>query len=139
MNASERIDKLIAGLTDWRGRTFASVRKSILAADREIIEEWKWMGSPVWSRDGMIAVANAHKDKVKLTFAYGASLPDPDKLFNAGLEGNARRAIDYLEGDRVNERALKNLVRTAIDYNQSKLKKKAPAGTRAKARKSKKR
>ena len=139
MNASERIDQLIAGLTDWRGKTFASVRKSILATDREIIEEWKWMGSPVWSRDGMIAVANAHKDKVKLTFAYGASLPDPDKLFNAGLEGNARRAIDYLEGDRVNERALKNLVRTAIDYNQSKLKKKAPAGTRAKARKSKKR
>jgi hypothetical protein len=139
MNASERIDKLIAGLTDWRGKTFASVRKSILAADREIIEEWKWMGSPVWSRDGMIAVANAHKGKVKLTFAYGASLPDPDKLFNAGLEGNARRAIDYLEGDRVDERALKNLVRAAIDYNRSKLKKKAPAGARAKARKSKKR
>ena len=139
MNASERIDKLIAGLTDWRGKTFASLRKSILAADREIIEEWKWMGSPVWSRDGMIAVANAHKDKVKLTFAYGASLPDPDKLFNAGLEGNARRAIDYLEGDRVNERALKNLVRAAIDYNQSKLKKKAPARTRAKVRKSNKR
>ena len=139
MNASERIDQLIAGLTDWRGKTFASVRKSILAADREIIEEWKWMGSPVWSRDGMIAVANAHKDKVKLTFAYGASLPDPDKLFNAGLEGNARRAIDYLEGDRVNERALKNLIRAAIDYNQSKLKKKAPARTRAKVRKSNKR
>jgi len=139
MNASERIDQLIAGLTDWRGKTFASVRKSILAADREIIEEWKWMGSPVWSRDGMIAVANAHKDKVKLTFAYGASLPDPDKLFNAGLEGNARRAIDYLEDDRVNERALKNLVRAAIDYNQSKLKKKAPARTRAKVRKSNKR
>ena len=139
MNASERIDQLIAGLTDWRGKTFASVRKSILAADREIIEEWKWMGSPVWSRDGMIAVANAHKDKVKLTFAYGASLPDPDKLSNAGLEGNARRAIDYLEGDRVDERALKNLVRAAIDYNQSKLKKKAPARTRAKVRKSNKR
>ena len=139
MNASERIDQLIAGLTDWRGKTFASVRKSILAADREIIEEWKWMGSPVWSRDGMIAVANAHKDKVKLTFAYGASLPDPDKLFNAGLEGNARRAIDYLEGDRVDERALKNLVRAAIYYNRSKLKKKAPARTRAKVRKSNKR
>jgi hypothetical protein len=139
MNASQRIDQLIAGLTDWRGKTFASLRKSILAADREIIEEWKWMGSPVWSRDGMIAVANAHKGKVKLTFAYGASLPDPDKLFNAGLEGNARRAIDLFEGDRVNERALKNLVRAAIDYNQSKLKKNAPAGTRAKARKSKKR
>jgi hypothetical protein len=136
MNASERIDQLIAGLADWRGKTFASVRKSILAADREIIEEWKWMGSPVWSRDGIIAVANAHKGKVKLTFDYGARLPDPDKLFNAGLEGNQRRAIDFFEGDKINERALKNLVRAAIDYNQSKSKKKAPARTQAKARKS---
>ena len=100
MNPSKRIDQLIAGITDWRGKTFASIRKSILEADREIIEEWKWMGSPVWSRDGMIAVANAHKGKVKLTFAHGASLPDPDKLFNAGLEGNARRAIDFLEAER---------------------------------------
>jgi hypothetical protein len=136
MNPSERIDRLIAELTDWRGKTFAAIRKSILAADREIIEEWKWMGSPVWSRDGLIAVANAHKGKVKLTFAYGASLPDPGKLFNAGLDGNARRAIDFFEGDKINERALKNIVRAAIDYNQSKLKKKAAA--RAKARKSKK-
>ena len=95
MKPSERIDQLIAELTDWHGKTFAGVRKSILEADREIIEEWKWMGSPVWSRDGIIAVANAHKGKVKLTFAHGASLPDPDKLFNAGLEGNARRAIDF--------------------------------------------
>ena len=138
MNPSERIDKLIAELTDWRGKTFAGVRKSILAADREIIEEWKWMGSPVWSRDGIIAVANAHKGKVKLTFAYGASLPDPDKLFNAGLEGNMRRAIDFFEGDKVNERALKTLVRAAVEYNQTKKKKKAPSGTRAKAPKSKK-
>jgi len=136
MNASQRIDQMIAELTDWRGKTFASVRKAVLAADREIIEEWKWMGSPVWSRDGLIAVANAHKAKVKLTFAYGASLTDPDKLFNAGLEGNARRAIDFLEGDKVNERALKDLVRAAIDYNQAK--KKAPA-KRTKAPKSKKR
>jgi len=135
MNPSQRIDRLIAGLTDWRGETFAGVRKSILEADPEIIEEWKWMGSPVWSRDGMIAVADAHKGKVKLTFAYGASLPDPDKLFNASLEGNARRAIDFFEGDKINARALKNLVRAAIDYNQSRKKKKAPAGTRAKARK----
>jgi hypothetical protein len=88
--------------------------------------------------DGLIAVANAHKGKVKLTFAYGASLPDPDKLFNAGLEGNARRAIDFFEGDKINERAQKNLVRAAVDYNQIKLKKKAPAGTRAKVRKSNK-
>jgi hypothetical protein len=138
MNASQRIDELIAGITDWRGKTFAAVRKSILAADREIIEEWKWMGSPVWSRDGMIAVANAHKGKVKLTFAYGASLPDPEKLFNAGLEGNMRRAIDFLEGDKINERALKNLVRAAIEYNQAKKKKKAPTRPRAKVSKSKK-
>lgn len=138
MNASKRIDKLIAKLTDWRGKIFASVRKSILAADRNIIEEWKWMGSPVWSRDGMIAVANAHKEKVKLTFSHGAKLGDPDKLFNAGLGGNLWRAIDFLEGDKVDARALKNLVRAAIDYNQSKLKKKVQARARAKVRKSKK-
>jgi hypothetical protein len=122
MNPSEHIDRLIAGITDWRGKTFAAIRKAILAADPEIIEEWKWMGSPVWSRDGMIAVANAHKGKVKLTFAYGAKLKDPDKLFNAGLEGNARRAIDFFEGDKINERALKNLARAAVDYNQAKKK-----------------
>jgi hypothetical protein len=138
MNPSQRIDQLIAEITDWRGKTFASVRKSILAADREIIEEWKWMGSPVWSHDGIIAVGNAHKGKVKLTFAHGASLPDPDKLFNAGLEGNRWRAIDFFEGDTINERALQDLVRAAVDYNQSKLKKKAPAGPRAKVHKRKK-
>jgi hypothetical protein len=132
MTPSERIDQLIAGLTDWRGKTFASIRKSILAADREITEEWKWRGSPVWSHDGMIAVANAHKDKVKLTFSHGARLPDPDRLFNAGLEGGTWRAIDFFEGDKINERALKNLVRTAVDYNQTKLKRNASAGTRSK-------
>jgi len=137
MNPSERIDQLIAGIRDWRGKTFAGVRKCILGADREIIEEWKWMGSPVWYRDGMIAVANAHKGKVKLTFLHGAKLQDPDKLFNAGLEGNARRAIDFLEGDKINERALKRLIRAAIEYNQRKLKK-VPAGTRTKAVRSKK-
>jgi len=131
MNPSERIDQLIARLTDWRGKTLASVRKSILEADREIIEEWKWMGSPVWSHDGMIAVGNAHKNKVKLTFSHGASLPDPDKLFNAGLGGNMWRAIDFFEGDKINELALKTLVRAAVDYNQINLKRKAPAGTRA--------
>jgi hypothetical protein len=144
MDASECIDQLIAEITDWRGKTFASVRKSILAADPEIVEEWKWMGSPVWSRNGMIAVANAHKGKVKLTFAHGAHLADPDKLFNAGLEGNARRAIDFFEGDKVNALALKNLVRSAIAYNQGNLKKnapaskKAPASTRAKVQKAQK-
>jgi hypothetical protein len=138
MNPSERIDQLIAGLPDWRGKTLAAIRKTILDADRDIIEEWKWMGSPVWSRDGMIAVGNAHKDKVKLTFSHGASLPDPGKIFNAGLGGNAWRAIDLLEGDKIDERALKNLIRAAIDYNQAKLKKKTPAGARAEAQKSKK-
>ena len=138
MNPSELIDELIAKLTDWRGKTLASIRKSILEADREVIEEWKWMGSPVWSHDGMIAVGNAHKDKVKLTFAHGASLADPDKLFNAGLGGNQWRAIDFFQGDKINVRALKNLVRAAVDYNQVKLKRKAPAATRAKAAKSKK-
>jgi hypothetical protein len=137
-SASALIDQLIAKLADWRGKTLASVRKAILEADPEIIEEWKWMGSPVWSHDGMIAVGNAHKDKVKLTFAHGASLPDPDKLFNAGLGGNAWRAIDLFDGDKINERALKNLVRAAVEYNQTKLTRKAPAGTRAKIHKSKK-
>src|SRR5712672_478647 len=133
MNPSQRIDQLIAGITDWRGKIFAGVRKTILEADREIIEEWKWMGSPVWSRDGIIAVANAHKGKVKLTFMYGAKLADPDKLFNAGLEGNARRAIDFFEGDKINELALKNLIRAAVEYNQGKSKKKAPAKKKATA------
>ena len=133
MTPSEQIDQLIAGLTDWRGNTLAGVRKAILEVDGEIIEEWKWMGSPVWSRDGMIAVGNAHKDKVKLTFSQGASLPDPGKLFNAGLDGKVWRAIDLFEGDELNERALKELVRAAIDFNQAKKKKKAPAGARAKA------
>jgi hypothetical protein len=140
MDASEQIDRLIAGITDWRGKTLASVRKTILAADQEIIEEWKWMGSPVWSRDGIVAVGNAHEGKVKLTFMYGAKLADPDKLFNAGLEGNERRAIDFLEGDKVNVSALKNLIRTAIEYNQTKKsKKKAPAAKATKAGKAKKR
>jgi hypothetical protein len=127
MTPSEKIDQLIAGITDWRGKTFASLRKTILEADSEIVEQWKWMGSPVWERDGIIAVANAHKGKVKLTFMYGARLADPERLFNAGLEGNERRAIDFLEGDKINTRALKKLVRAAIDYNRGKAKKKAPA------------
>src|SRR5665213_1816253 len=141
MSASETIDRLIEGITDWRGKTFAAVRKAILEADKEIIEEWKWMGSPVWSRDGMIAVANAHKGNVKLTFAHGAKLADPDKLFNAGLDGNMRRAIDFREGAKVDAAALRELVRAAIEHNQTKLKKnakKAPEGTPAKARKPKK-
>jgi hypothetical protein len=138
MNPSERIDQLIAKLTDWRGKTLAGIRKSILEADREMIEEWKWMGSPVWSHDGIVALANAHQGKVKLTFAQGASLPDPDKLFNAGLGGKAWRAIDFFEGDAINERALKTLIRAAVEHNQGKLRKKAVGrGTPGKVGKSK--
>jgi hypothetical protein len=123
VNPSQQIDELIAEIPDWRGKTFATVRKAILAADPEIVEEFKWMGSPLWSCDGMIAVANAFKTKVNVTFSYGAKLPDPDKLFNSGFGGNTRRAIDLFEGDKVNERALKALVRAAIVYNRANLKK----------------
>src|SRR5438477_10347360 len=137
-SASALIDAKIKELGDWRGKTLAKVREIIHQADPEVIEEWKWMGSPVWSRDGIIAVGNGHKDKVKLTFAHGASLPDTERLFNAGFGGNTWRAIDLFEGDKINERALKNLVRAAVEYNQIKLKRKAPARTRSKVHKSKK-
>jgi hypothetical protein len=136
--APARIDAHIAGIKDWRGKTFAEVRAAILAADAKIIEEWKWMGSPVWSRDGMIAVANAHKGKVKVTFAHGAALKDPDKLFNAGLNGNVRREIDIYESDKVRKRALTALVRAAIQFNLTKLKKNTKK-KKAPARKKKKR
>lgn len=137
MNASEHIDQSIANTDDWRGKTLANVRKLILGTDKDIVEEWKWMGSPVWSRDGIIAVGNAHKDKVKLTFSHGASLPDPENLFNNGLNGKVWRAIDLFEGDEIDERAFQNLIRAAIDFNQAKAKKKTSSGTRAKAAKSK--
>ncbi|QNK01494.1 DUF1801 domain-containing protein [Dyella telluris] len=138
MNPSERIDQLIAGIADWRGKTLASLRETILSADEAIIEEWKWMGSPVWSCDGMIAVANAHKDKVKITFMHGAQLDDPSGLFNAGLDGGKWRAIDLHEGDKIDKRALKQLVRKAIAHNREKLKKNAPARARAKTGKAEK-
>ncbi|HHT8993049.1 TPA: DUF1801 domain-containing protein [Burkholderia cenocepacia] len=134
LTPSARIDALIAGIADWRGKTFAALRQTILDAQAGIVEEWKWMGSPVWSCDGMIAVANAHKGKVKLTFMHGAKLPDPDQLFNDGLDGNARRAIDFFEGDRIDKRALKNLVRAAIEYNRTHLKKNARSGSSAGAK-----
>ncbi|MBZ9676372.1 DUF1801 domain-containing protein [Mesorhizobium sp. ES1-1] len=126
MSPSQQIDALIAGLTDWRGTTLAGVRKAILDADDGIVEEWKWMGSPVWSLDGIIAVGNAHKDKVKLTFSHGASLPDPQGLFNNGFGGKVWRAIDLFEDDKINEEGLKDLVRAAIAHNRAK-RKKAPA------------
>ena len=132
MTPSQRIDQLIAKIPDWRGKTFAQVRKAILAADAGVTEDWKWMGSPVWYRDGMIAVANAHKGKVKLTFLNGAHVPDPGKLFNDGLDGNQRRAIDFFEGDKVDAAALTRLVRAAIAFNQDKVKKKAPVKRKVK-------
>ena len=131
------IDAKIRELGDWRGKMLAALRKIILSADREIIEEWKWMGNPVWSPGGIIVVATVLKNKVKLTFSHGASLPDPHKLFNATLEGDTWRAIDLFEGDKINEPALKNLVRAGAEFNQTK-KVKKKAGTRPKANKSKK-
>jgi hypothetical protein len=120
MDAAEQIDQLIAGLTDWRGATLAQVRTAILAAEPGIVEDWKWRGCPVWSKHGMIAVGNAHKDKVKLTFSHGAGLDDPNKLFNNGFGGKVWRAIDIHEGDSVDAEALGALIRAAIAFNQSK-------------------
>ena len=117
---SENIDHLIVDLADWRGETLARIRKLIHDADPEIVEEWKWRGAPVWSHDGIVAVAGAFKDKVKLTFYNGASLADPDKLFNAGLEGNKWRTIDFHKGDKINEKSLKILIRSAVAHNYAK-------------------
>jgi hypothetical protein len=120
MNPSEEIDNLIAQNQDWRGATLAKLRKTILEVDPEIIEEWKWMGSPVWELNGIICVGNIFKKRVKLVFNDGAALSDPDRLFNAGLTGNKWRAIDVSEGDHIEEGALKALVRAAISFNQAK-------------------
>lgn len=117
MSASKRIDKKIADLGDWRGERLAEIRKLIHEVDPEVVEEWKWMGTPVWSHEGMYALANAHKDKVKLTFFHGAELPDPKKLFNASLDGNKWRAIDFREGDKIDKPALKALLREVVAYN----------------------
>jgi hypothetical protein len=135
---SQLIDARIKELSDWRGETFARVRRLIKEACPEVVEEWKWRGVPVWEHAGIICTGETYKNAVKMTFANGASLEDPSGLFNSSLEGNTRRAIDIHEGDKINERALKNLVRAAVGYNQTKKKKKAPAGTRAKGHKSKK-
>ena len=117
MDASQRIDRKIASLGDWRGERLAQLRRLIHEVDPQVVEEWKWMGTPVWSHDGMYALANPHKDKVKLTFFHGAKLDDPAKLFNAGLDGGKWRAIDFREGDKLDTRALKALLRAAIAYN----------------------
>ena len=137
---SRLIDARIAALGDWRGAALARVRKLIKAADPDVVEEVKWrkpsngmLGVPVWEHDGIICTGETYKAAVKLTFAKGASLDDPAGLFNASLEGNQRRAIDFHEGDKVDERALKKLVQAAIGHNQSKAKKKTPAATRTKS------
>jgi hypothetical protein len=124
--ASRLIDKRIKSLADWRGETLARMRGLILASDPEIIEEWKWMGTPVWSRGGIICTGESYKSAVKLTFHMGASLPDPAGLFNASLEGNARRAIDITEGEIVDVEAFTTLVKAAIELNGSKPKKAKP-------------
>jgi len=134
-SASRLIDEKIKELGDWRGKTLAKVRAIIHEADPEMVEEWKWVkptnpGTPVWSHGGIVCTGETYKNVVKMTFAKGAALEDRSGLFNSSLDGNARRAIDFFEGDKINERALKNLVRAAVDYNQIKLKRKAPAGAR---------
>jgi hypothetical protein len=132
---SQLIDARIKELSDWRGETLARVRSLIKEACPEVVEEWKWRGVPVFERAGIVCTGETYKAVVKLTFAHGASLEDPSGLFNSSLEGNMRRAIDIHEGDKINERALKNLVRAAVDYNQTKKQKKVPAGPRAKVQK----
>ena len=116
-SASARIDEKIIELGDWRGKMLAFVRALIHAADPEIVEEWKWMGTPVFSHGGIVCTAETYKNHVKLTFAKGAALPDPSGLFNSSLDGNVRRAIDIHEGDKVNEAALKDLIRAAVALN----------------------
>src|SRR5215470_5410702 len=123
-SASELIDKRIAELGDWRGKTLSRMRKLIKEADPEVVEEWKWMGTPVWSHDGIICTGESYKSVVKLTFAKGAALEDPAKLFNSSLEGNVRRAIDIHEKEKIDARAFKTLVRAAIALNTSKAKSK---------------
>ena len=118
-SASELISKRIAELGDWRGETLGTMRKLIHAADPDVVEEWKWRGTTVWSHDGIICTGESYKDKVKLTFAKGASLKDPRGLFNSSLDGNVRRAIDIHEGEEVNESAFKALIREAIALNSS--------------------
>lgn len=118
-SASRLIDERIAGLGDWRGETLARMRKLIHEADPEVVETWKWMGTPVWERGGIICTGETYKAKVKLTFAKGASLNDPSKLFNSSLDGNVRRAIDIGEGEEVDADAFKTLIRAAIALNVS--------------------
>ena len=119
-SASQLIDGRIKELGDWRGRTLSRLRSLVKEADPEVIEEWKWRGVPVWSHAGLICTGETYKNVVKMTFAKGAALQDPSRLFNSSLEGNTRRAIDFHEGEQINEKALKTLVRAAVTLNKSK-------------------
>jgi len=129
-DASEKITERIAELGDWRGETLKRMRKLIHEADPAVVEEWKWMGTPIWSHDGILCTGESYKDKIKLTFAKGASLKDPKRLFNSSLDGNVRRAIDIFEGKPVDEAAFKKLILDAVALNSAKKTKpakKAPA------------
>ena len=119
---SQVIDARIKELDDWRGKMLSHVRALIKQADPEVVEEWKWRGVPVWSHDGIICTGETYKSVVKMTFAKGAALKDPSRLFNSSLEGNTRRAIDVHEGETINEKALKTLIRAAVTLNKSKAK-----------------
>lgn len=131
MKPSEQIDALIAKTDDWRGKLLADIRKAILSVSPDIVESFKWMGTPTWESDGVFAIANPHKGKVKVTFAHGASLDDPDELFNNGFNGNVWRSIDFAEGDKLKVRAFRKLIRAAIEFNRLKvLERKAKAKAR---------
>lgn len=116
---SQKIDERITELGDWRGAMLAKIRALIKKAEPDVVEEWKWRGVPTWYRDGMICTGETYKDKVKMTFAKGASLPDPEGLFNSSLDGNVRRAIDFREGEDIDEKALSALIRAAVALNRS--------------------
>jgi hypothetical protein len=126
-SASAFIDEKIKELGDWRGKTLAHVRQLIHDADPDILEEWKWRGTPVWSHDGIVCTGESYQQVVKLTFARGASIKDPKKLFNSSLEGNMRRAIDIREGEKINEAAFKQLMRAAVEANSAA---RAPSGAK---------
>jgi hypothetical protein len=119
---SQLIDARIKELGDWRGKTLGRLRALVKEADPDVVEEWKWRGVPVWSHDGLICTGETYKSVVKMTFAKGAALEDPSRLFNSSLEGNTRRAIDFHEGEKINEKALKTLVRDALALNKSRTK-----------------
>ena len=117
---SQLIDARIKELDDWRGKMLSRLRTLVKEADPEVVEEWKWRGVPVWSHDGLICTGETYKNVVKMTFAKGAALKDPSRLFNSSLDGNTRRAIDFREGEKIDEEALKTLVRAAVTLNKSK-------------------